>query len=114
MGHIERARELRKQSTDAEIVLWSLLRNRSLCNLKFKRQFTIGPFIVDFACLDKKLIIELDGSQHLDSKEYDEERTLYLNHRGFHVIRFWNDEVFNHKTAVLEKILFAAALVKSI
>ena len=99
-----RARSLRQNQTDVEHLLWQKLRNRQLVNVKFRRQFPIDPFIVDFACLELKLIIELDGSQHFDQAHYDNERSLYLAQRGFKVIRFWNNEVINNIEGVLEKI----------
>jgi very-short-patch-repair endonuclease len=101
----EIARKLRKNQTVVESLLWSRIKNKSLNNLKFKRQFIIGNFIVDFVCLEKKLIIELDGSQHLDNKEYDFERTKYLTARVFRVIRFWNNDVNKQIDSVLEEIL---------
>ena len=75
--------------------------------LKFKRQEPIGHYIADFLCLEHKLIIELDGSQHLDEAHYDAERTRWLNERGFTVLRFWNDEVLKNMVAVLEQIHLA-------
>jgi crossover junction endodeoxyribonuclease RuvC len=96
------ARNLRKNQTDAEQILWLQLRNRRLLNYKFRRQFAIEPYIVDFVCLELKLIIELDGSQH--SEQADTERTVFLNQLGFRVVRFWNHDLFNNLEAVLEQI----------
>ena len=96
------ARNLRKNQTDAEKVLWRQLRDRQLLNYKFRRQFVIEQYIVDFVCLDLKLIIELDGSQH--NEEVDSERTLFLTQRGFKVIRFWNNDLFTNLAGVLEQI----------
>ena len=98
------ARKLRKESTDAERVLWKHLRNRQLAGHKFRRQEIIGNYIVDFLCLEAKLIIEVDGSQHMEQMNYDNERTEYLQSLGHKVIRFWNHEVLNNTEAVLEKI----------
>ncbi len=101
------ARNLRKNSTTQEILLWSLLRNRKLNNLKFKRQVPIGSYIVDFVCEEKKLIIELDGGQHNtpENLQYDKKRTEYLNSLGYKVIRFWNNEFDNNLEGVYEKLL---------
>ena len=101
----ERARDLRKRSTDAENRLWYFVRNRRLNDHKFVRQFIVGPYIVDFVCREKKLIIELDGSQHADAIIYDQERTYYLEGEGYRVLRFWNNEVSNNINDVLEMIL---------
>lgn len=74
----ELARNLRRNQTATEIKLWQSLRKRRFCKFKFRRQHVIGPYIVDFICLKRKLIIEVDGSQHLDNHEYDKERTSFL------------------------------------
>ena len=107
---ITKARLLRKKSTPAEEKLWQYLRNKRFKSLKFRRQYPIGPYIVDFVCLNQKLIIELDGSQHLEQVIYDAERTNYLEHFGFRVLRFWNNEVFEQLPSVLvsiaNKVLF--------
>ena len=100
----ERARTLRKSATDAENKLWDFLRNKKFHDFKFRRQHGIKNYIVDFVCLEKKLIIELDGSQHLYNKNYDDNRTQALEELGYKIIRFWNDEVFKETVAVLEKI----------
>jgi very-short-patch-repair endonuclease len=97
------ARDLRKNSTHAEQHLWYHLRANRL-GVKFKRQVPIGKYIVDFVCLQKRLIIELDGGQHLDNQTYDMGRTNWLNLQGFAVLRFWNHEVLGQTTAVLEVI----------
>jgi very-short-patch-repair endonuclease len=98
------ARELRGNQTDAESVLWNALRNRQLLNLKFRRQHPIGNYIVDFCCIEKRLIIELDGSQHEELAAQDEERTKWLNEHGFQVLRFWNHEVMPNSEGAIEKI----------
>ena len=92
---IQRAKKLRKKSTNAETILWSRLRDRRFNKLKFKRQQPIGSYIVDFCCKAANLIIELDGGQHNSEKkiEYDQQRTDYLENQGFKVIRFWNSEI---------------------
>lgn len=98
-----RAIELRKEPTPAEHKLWSRIRNDQL-EVNFRRQHAIGNFIVDFVCVKKKLIIELDGSQHLEQQEYDEERTKHLESQGYKVIRFWNNDVMNNIDSVLNVI----------
>ena len=100
------ARNLRKNSTDAERHLWYYLRANRL-GYKFKRQVPVKRFIVDFACLERALIVELDGGQHQDNQAYDEQRTIELNQIGFQVLRFWNHDVFIHTTSVLEEIKLA-------
>lgn len=101
---LSHAKELRQNLTDAENVLWFNIRNRRLCNIKFRRQVPIGKYIVDFLCVEKKLIIELDGSQHLDNARYDTERTNYLESIGYSVLRFFNDDVLRKTTDVLQEI----------
>jgi len=98
------ARELRKNQTDAEKKLWRHLRNRQLKDFKFRRQYVIDGYIADFACVEAKLIIELDGGQHLEQQAYDEKRTTILKQHGFHVLRFWNDEVLKQTDDVLRVI----------
>jgi very-short-patch-repair endonuclease len=100
----QRAKELRKKATDAENYLWFFLRSRSMGSYKFKRQFIIGPFIADFCCLEKRLVIELDGSQHTEQQKRDSERTDYRASLGFQTLRFWNDDVLCRPQEVLEKI----------
>ena len=98
------ARRLRTDATDAELHLWKSLRNRSLFSCKFRRQFPVGPYITDFACIEKRLIVELDGGQHATAVAHDEERTTYLKTQGYRVLRFWNNDVLNQSEAVLEVI----------
>lgn len=100
-----RARDLRKESTVAEKHLWYWLRNRRLKGYKFHRQYIMGSYITDFVCLEKKMVIEIDGGQHAENINYDENRTAYLNTRGFRVLRYWNNEVLNRMESVLEDIL---------
>lgn len=95
------AKEQRKSGTDAEKVLWFNIRNNRLNGIKFKRQVPIGKYIVDFLCVRKKLIIELDGSQHIDNEEYDNVRTDYLSQKGYTVLRFYDDEVLKDISTVL-------------
>jgi very-short-patch-repair endonuclease len=100
------SRSLRKKSTPQEIILWSRLKNRSFHNLKFRRQHVIAKYIVDFICLEKKIIIELDGLQHKREKDikYDANRDDYLKNLGFTVLRFWNNEVNENLEGVILKI----------
>ena len=102
---IEEAKRMRKEPTEAEAALWELLRDKKLGD-KFRRQHLIDDFIVDFVCLSKNLVIEVDGGYHNDltQKEYDEQRTLFLNEKGFKVIRFTNEEVLGNTEAVLKEI----------
>jgi len=104
MTLIESARSLRKNQTDVERWLWQKIRNRQLLNLKFRRQFPIDCYIADFVCLELKLIIELDGSQHIEQVDYDERRRACLEQRGFRIMRFWNNDVLSNGDGVLEKI----------
>jgi very-short-patch-repair endonuclease len=101
----KRARQLRRASTDAERHLWRHLRLKNLAGCKFRRQYPVAGYIVDFVCISAKLVVELDGGQHLDAGEYDAKRTRTLEIHGFRVLRFWNDEVLLHTTDVLEVIL---------
>lgn len=100
------SRSLRKKSTPQEILLWSRIKNRNFHNLKFRRQHVIAKYIVDFICLEKKIIIELDGLQHKREKDmkYDTNRNNYLKSLGFTVLRFWNNEVNENLEGVMLKI----------
>lgn len=100
----QKARELRKALTPAERKLWAVLRGDKL-GANFRRQHAIGPYIADFCCIKGKLIIELDGSQHLEQAEYDDERTKFLEAQGYRVIRFWNSEVMKDLDGVIQAIL---------
>jgi len=101
---VEKARDLRRGITPAERRLWSALRGRSLNGCKFRRQHPIGCFIVDFVCLERRLIIEVDGGQHAENPD-DERRTAWLEAQGWRVLRFWNDEVRENLDAVAERIM---------
>ena len=98
--------KLRKESTPAEYKLWSRIRNDQL-GVTFRRQHAIGRYIPDFCCPKAKLVIELDGSQHLEQETYDAERTKYLESRGFKVIRFWNNDVMKDIDSVIRAIIQA-------
>jgi very-short-patch-repair endonuclease len=99
-----RARALRQNTTEAERHLWRFLRRHHLAGRKFRRQHPIGSYVVDFVCLSARLVIELDGGQHLLSDGYDEQRTAQLEKMGFRVQRFWNDEVLLRTEEVLQEI----------
>jgi very-short-patch-repair endonuclease len=101
-------RKLRREPTEAEKRLWYKLRAGQLDGHKFVRQIGIGPYIVDFACRDAKLIVEVDGGQHADSSK-DAERTAFLNELGYRVMRFWNNEVLSNTDGILEMIVAALA-----
>ncbi|MEK7669281.1 MAG: endonuclease domain-containing protein [Patescibacteria group bacterium] len=100
----ERRRELRKNQTEAEKILWQKIRNRQINNFKFHRQYSAGPYILDFFCPEIRLVIELDGEQHKDTKEYDKERELFLKDKDINVIRFWNNEVLENIENILNII----------
>ena len=101
------AKQLRNNQTDAEIHLWKRIKSRQLKGYKFRRQHIFSNYIVDFVCIELKLIIEIDGSQHQAQKEYDKIRTQYLNSIGFKVLRFWNNEILEQVESVVEAILQA-------
>ncbi len=98
------ARTLRKNSTDAEKILWYNIRAKQLEGLKFRRQEPIGRYVVDFVCFERNLIIELDGGQHAIDREKDIERDCWLKNEGFRVLRFWNNDVLNNLEGVIFKI----------
>jgi very-short-patch-repair endonuclease len=98
------ARKLRRQSTTPEDILWSLLRAHRLDGLKFRRQVPLLGYTVDFLCLQRKLVIELDGAQHDAERDYDAARTLEIERHGFTLIRFRNEMVLNDRDAVIAAI----------
>jgi very-short-patch-repair endonuclease len=102
----QRRRELRRNQTEAEKTLWVHLRNKQFYGLKFFRQYSIGPYILDFYCPTMKLAVELDGGQHnlCESKEYDAVRSEYLKAQGVKVTRFWNHEVLLDVESVLSEL----------
>lgn len=104
-----RSRILRKSQTDAERKLWSKLRRKQILDLKFYRQFSIGNYILDFYCPARKLAIELDGSQHMQQLEYDNNRLKYLQKQEITILRFWDNDVFKNIDGVLEKIYLHVA-----
>jgi very-short-patch-repair endonuclease len=100
----ERRKELRRNQTVAEKALWARVRNKQFFGFKFFRQYSMGAYILDFYCPEIKLAVELDGGQHNlpESREYDAERSAYLNSNGIEVVRFWNNEVLLEMEGVLE------------
>ena len=103
---LEFAKTMRHNATDAENLMWQLLRNKRFMNLKFRRQHVIKPYIVDFYCHKIGLVIELDGGQHGtdEGKEYDTERTKFLEALGLKVVRYWNHDVLGRTDVFLESL----------
>ena len=103
---LARRRALRGRATDAEKLLWRLLRSRQFVGLKFRRQHPVGRYIVDFYCAARRLAVELDGGQHftIEGQAYDRRRTEYLARREIRVLRFTNNELFENTEGVLELI----------
>ena len=105
MNHLLKlCRILRRDMTDTELMLWKYLRAKRLGGFKFRRQQGIGKYIVDFVCYERRVVIECDGGQHLES-ERDRSRDKWLNGQGYTVLRFWNDEVLRNLDTVLSVIL---------
>ena len=107
------ARKLRREATDAERILWRLLRDRELDGVKFRRQVPIGPFIADFASIEHRLIVELDGGQHSENLS-DARRDDYLRKLGWRTVRFWNNDVMGNPEGVFESIQQAIALTPTL
>jgi very-short-patch-repair endonuclease len=101
---VRKVRTLRRNSTDAEMKLWFGLRDRRLGGFKFVRQDSIGPYVADFVCRDRKVVVEVDGGQHAESAR-DQIRDAYLVSEGYRVLRFWNSDVSGNIEGVLETIL---------
>jgi very-short-patch-repair endonuclease len=101
-GH---AKQLHRNMTPAEVKLWGRLRAHRLEGIHFRNQHAIGNYVVDFCAPRKKLIIELDGSQHLEQEGYDKERTEYLESKGYKVLRFWNNDVMSDIDSVIRAIM---------
>ena len=100
----DRARELRRSQTEAEKKLWDRLKGGQLHGVKFRRQFPIGPFFADFCAAKELLVVELDGSQHMDMIVRDQRRTKYLESLGYRVVRFWDNDALASTEEVIEKI----------
>lgn len=101
---MHRAAELRKEMTIPEQRLWARLRKNQILDTAFRRQHAIGPYIVDFCAVKIRMVVELDGSPHKTQEEYDEQRTKFLEDKGYHVLRFWNHEVIDHLDRVVGTI----------
>lgn len=95
------ARALRRRMTDAERMLWHHLRSRRFAGFKFRRQLIIEPYVVDFACIEARLIIEADGGQHIEQQSSDRQRTAYLESLSYRLVRFWNHEILTATPDVL-------------
>ena len=104
-----KARELRTNSTDAERRLWQKLKRRQIAGLKFRRQQPIGPYIVDFACMECRLVVEVDGGQHSEQAPRDEKRSQWLEAQGYRVLRFWNNDVLAKTEAVAQSVFDVVA-----
>ena len=107
------ARALRRNATDAERIMWRLLRDRRLDGVKFRRQVPIGPFVADFASVEHRLVVELDGGQHAESPS-DAARNRFLAANGWRVVRFWNNEVMRNREGVFESIQQALPLTPTL
>jgi very-short-patch-repair endonuclease len=99
------AKRMRREPTEAEKLFWWELRDRRLEGHKFKRQYLVGGYIADFVCIERKLIVELDGGQHAEATEYDEKRSAVLQSLGFRVLRIWNAEIFTNMEGVIDAVL---------
>ena len=106
---LDHAKSLRSHQTEAEQRLWYHLRAHRFMDLKFKRQKPIGHYIVDFVCIEHRLIIELDGGQHAEQIRYDQQRDAWLRGEGYAVLRFWNNDVMQNLQGVLEQIRLSVA-----
>jgi very-short-patch-repair endonuclease len=106
---LERARRLRREMSDEERILWMLLRDRRFAKFKFRRQAPLGDYVVDFVCFERKLVVELDGSQHAEPEQaaFDAKRTKVLEAAGFRVLRIWTSDLFKEREGVFETILNA-------
>ena len=107
MDTTAKARKLRKSSTQAEALLWRRIRDRQLAGYKFRRQVPMHPYVLDFICYERRLVIEIDGGQHQQETTYDSRRTEWLKSQGFRVLRFWNNEVLGQVESAAQVILQA-------
>jgi very-short-patch-repair endonuclease len=108
----ENSRRLRRELTFPERRLWSALRSRRAAKLKVRRQYPIGPYIVDFVCLEHALVVELDGESHIGRADYDRKRQSHLESAGYRVLRVGNDDVLNDLDAVLRAVLQACGIAE--
>jgi len=99
-----RRQNLRKQQTEAERIFWNIVRGRKFSNLKFRRQFSVGPYILDFYCPEIGLAVEIDGGQHATEVAYDDARTKFINKLGIKVIRFWNNDLTKNASGVYDEL----------
>ena len=99
--------------TDAEALMWKMLRSRRIADVKFRRQHPIGRYILDFYCHEKKLCIELDGAQHMEAESYDEQRAAWLKAQGIKVLRFWNNQMLAETESVMEAIYNELVLTRA-
>ncbi|MEW6516108.1 MAG: endonuclease domain-containing protein [candidate division FCPU426 bacterium] len=97
-------KQLRENMTDVERKLWYSLKDRRFGGLKFRRQHPIGPYVVDFYCAEKHLVVELDGGQHAMNEKQDQEWSRYLELQGYKIIRFWNNDIQNNIEGVLQRL----------
>ena len=104
MDRVAFSRRLRRDATDAERRLWQALRSRQVGDAKFRRQRPVGPYIVDFVCLEHRLVVELDGGQHARNGESDRRRDAWLARQGYRMLRFWNNDVLDNTEGVLTRI----------
>jgi adenine-specific DNA-methyltransferase len=100
----DRRRTLRNQQTEAERIFWNIVRGRKFSNLKFRRQFSIGSYILDFYCPEIGLAVEIDGGQHATNIEYDRARTKFINRLGIRVVRFWNNDITKNASGVYDEL----------
>ncbi len=105
---LARVRAMRRIPTAAEALLWTRLRSRRLAGIKFRRQMWIGPYIADFASMEVRLVVEVDGRQHAEQVDYDRERDRAMARAGYRVLRFWNNDVINNIEGVLELVRSAS------
>ena len=105
----DRARQLGRSMTAAERRLWRRLRARGMSSVEFRRQHPVGPYVVDFCCPERMVVVEIDGGHHATQAEEDRTRTEFLAGNGFRVLRFWNNEVMGNIAGVLHRISEAAA-----
>ena len=110
---VTRAKQLRGHQTDAEGLLWSRLRDRQLDGFKFRRQSPIGRYVVDFICMESRLIVEVDGGQHAEQTRRDEARSTWLDGQGFQVVRFWSNDLLANMEGVLTAIWIALEEARS-
>jgi len=110
-GEVAKARRLRRSQTDAEAKLWGMVRDRRLEGAKFVRQYPIGPYVADFVCRSAMLAVELDGGQHSESQA-DEKRTAFLAARGYRMLRFWNNDIFDDPEGCWDRLTQVLAQIE--